>query len=137
MSASYELVNWILLGVAALLGLAMGLNYLVLLEARKRNRDRQSDEPDTFGAHATLVVTFEVDRSRSASLIDGVKSIGDWSALTSSSYLITTSIGAGSVMERLQPLLGPADSLWVIPASGPWAACGTLRRPASQPVADR
>lgn len=94
MSASYELVNWILLGVAALLGLAMGLNHLALLEARKRNRDRQSDEPDAFGAHVTLVVTFEVDQTGSASLIDAVKSIGEWCALTSSSYLVATTIHA-------------------------------------------
>jgi len=80
---------------------------------------------EDIGAHMPLVVTFEVDQARSASLIDAVKSLGDWSALTSSSYLLATNVGAGGVIERLQPLLGPADSLWVISASGPWAGYGS------------
>lgn len=72
----------------------------------------------------SLVVTFAVEQARNAALIDVVKSLGDWCALTSSSYLIATNIGAGGVMEKLQPLLGPTDSVWVVSASGPWAGYG-------------
>ena len=46
MSATYDLVNWIMLAGAAVLGLAMGLNYLALLVARRQSRDLQSIEPD-------------------------------------------------------------------------------------------
>lgn len=46
MNASYDLVNWLLLAGAAVLGIAMGLNYLALIVARKQSRARQSDESD-------------------------------------------------------------------------------------------
>jgi hypothetical protein len=69
-----------------------------------------------------LVITFQVEQVRCAALIEAVKSFGDWSELTPSSYLSTTDISPGAVMEKLQPLLGPADNLWVVSASGPWAA---------------
>lgn len=49
MGESYELMNWILLGVAALLGLAMGLNYLALLVARRQSRALKSEESDASG----------------------------------------------------------------------------------------
>lgn len=46
MNVSYEFVNWLMIAGAAVLGLAMGLNYLALLVARKQNRDRKSEETD-------------------------------------------------------------------------------------------
>lgn len=49
MGETYELVNWIMLGGAGVLGLAMGANYLLLLLARrqKRQAERSLQGPDT------------------------------------------------------------------------------------------
>ena len=43
MGASYELVNWLMLGGAALLGLAMGLNHLALIFARRQRREAERE----------------------------------------------------------------------------------------------
>lgn len=71
-----------------------------------------------------FIITFEIEEIRRVSLVSALKGLGDWSAMTSSSYLVATDAGAGGIMETLQPLLGPADSLWVISAAGPWAGYG-------------
>ena len=41
MSDSYETMNWILLGVGGVLGLAMGFNHLLLLLARRQKREAE------------------------------------------------------------------------------------------------
>lgn len=43
MNVSAEFVNWLLLGGAAVFALAMGLNYLALLAARRRSRTSRKD----------------------------------------------------------------------------------------------
>lgn len=44
MGPSYELVNWIMLAGAAILGVAMVLNYLALLVARRQSRNLATDQ---------------------------------------------------------------------------------------------
>jgi len=44
MGPSYELVNWIMLAGAAVLGVAMVLNYLALLVARRQSRNLAADQ---------------------------------------------------------------------------------------------
>lgn len=47
MTVSTEFVNWLLIGGAAVLGLVMVLNHLLLLEARRRaNADRNLQDRD-------------------------------------------------------------------------------------------
>lgn len=72
----------------------------------------------------SLIVTFRADERRAVGLIDDIKSLGEWGVLTPTSYLVGTISSPGEVMEKLQPLLGPDDDLWVFTVSAPWAGYG-------------
>ena len=71
-----------------------------------------------------LLVTFSTDAGRCDAVIGAIKSLGEWSLLTPSSYLLETNIGPGRILETLQPLLGPNDGLWVFSLAAPWAGYG-------------
>ena len=71
------------------------------------------------------IITFETeDPTVATSLREAVEALGEWIVLTSQSYLLDTSSGIRSMMETLQPILGPADGLWVFTAAGPWSGYG-------------
>jgi hypothetical protein len=72
------------------------------------------------------IVTFSVEPPREAGLIEAIKALGDWADLTPTTYLLQCEVEPGSLMEALQPMLGPKDSLWVFPACGPWAGYGDV-----------
>ena len=46
MSPPYAVVDWIMLAGAAVLGVAMGLNHLALLAARRQKRNSAADQSD-------------------------------------------------------------------------------------------
>ncbi len=72
------------------------------------------------------IVLLSVEPPRKAGLIEAIKALGDWGELTPTSYLVHGGADPGSIMEMLQPMLGPRDALWVFPASGPWAGYGDV-----------
>jgi hypothetical protein len=74
----------------------------------------------------SLIVTFKTDVQRAVALIDYIKSLGEWGVLTPTSYLVGTTASPGRVMEKLQPLLGPDDDLWVFSVRSPWAGYGNV-----------
>lgn len=74
----------------------------------------------------SVIVTFETDEQRAIALVGHIKSLGEWGALTPSSYLVETTASPGLVMEQLQPLLGPQDELWVFSVTAPWAGYGSV-----------
>jgi len=71
-----------------------------------------------------LIITFEVEPERNASLVQAIKGLGEWGILTPTCLVVETDVQAAAVMETLQPLLGPADSLWAISAAKSWAGYG-------------
>lgn len=72
----------------------------------------------------SLIITFQVEPERNASLLQAIKGLGEWGALTPTCLIVETDVQAGAVMEKLQPLLGRADSLWAVSAAKPWAGYG-------------
>ncbi|MBX3479808.1 MAG: hypothetical protein KF842_05370 [Caulobacter sp.] len=73
-----------------------------------------------------LIITFNVSSSRLPALISGVKALGAWGALTSTSYLVATDMRPGEVMERLHGFGAPDEDLGVLTASAPWASYGNV-----------
>jgi hypothetical protein len=71
-----------------------------------------------------LIITFNVNPSRVAALVEAVKALGEWGALTPTSYLITTNTCPGEIMERLHGFVAPDEELWAITAAAPWASYG-------------
>ena len=72
------------------------------------------------------IVLVSVEPPREAGLIEAIKAFGEWGELTPTTYILQCKVDPGSIMETLQPMLGPADSLWVFRASGPWAGYGDV-----------
>ena len=71
------------------------------------------------------IVIFESDDAIvKANLVAALKRRGDWAELTSQSYLLDTQDQISRLMEALQPLLGPTDSLWVFTPRAPWSGHG-------------
>jgi len=71
----------------------------------------------------TCIVTFETnDPIVGANITGAIKSFGDWAILTSQSWLLDTTAEIRTIMETVQPLLGPGDGLWIFTGSSPW--CG-------------
>lgn len=69
-----------------------------------------------------FIITFNVEYRRAATFASSVKALGDWVPLTPTSFLVETTVPLKSIMETLQPILGPKDDLWVMGAVAPWAA---------------
>ena len=72
------------------------------------------------------IVLFSVEPPRATGLIETIKAFGEWGELTPTAYLLQCEADPGSIMETLQPMLGPKDELWVFRASGPWAGYGDV-----------
>jgi hypothetical protein len=70
------------------------------------------------------VVSFCVEPPRDVELVQAIKALGEWGRLTPTSFILECENDPGVIMEQLQPMLGPKDDLWMISASGPWAAYG-------------
>ena len=69
------------------------------------------------------LVTFETDAARQESLVTAIKAFGDWGVVTRASYLLISEHPLRTIIETLQPMLGPKDSLAaVLTISAPWAA---------------
>ena len=73
----------------------------------------------------TYIVIFETDSPTvDANVSTAIKGFGEWAALTSQSYLLDTTQAVRAIMETLQPMLGPLDSLWVFTSTLPWSGYG-------------
>ncbi len=72
------------------------------------------------------IVTFSVEPPRVAGLLEAIKALGEWGELTPTTYILQSDVDPGSIMEMLQPRLGPKDDLWVFRAGGPWAGYGDV-----------
>ena len=71
------------------------------------------------------IVIFECDDPNTkANVTAAIKGIGEWAKLTSQSYLLDIPHAVSGLMEALQPMLGPADSLWVFTPKAPWSGYG-------------
>ena len=70
----------------------------------------------------TYLITFGVEPSRNATLAAAIKAMGEWGEFAPNSYLLASERTVRAIIETLQPLLGPKDSLAVLTASAPWAA---------------
>ncbi len=71
------------------------------------------------------IVIFEASEAKvGATVSTAIKGMGDWAELTAKSYLLDTSQSVRTVMETLQPLIGPSDSIWVFTPSSPWSCYG-------------
>src|SRR5688500_15005497 len=71
------------------------------------------------------IVIFECESPTvEASVTAAVKRMGEWAALSSQAYLVAALRNVRSMMETLQPLLGPNDTLWVFTPKGPWSGHG-------------
>ena len=71
-----------------------------------------------------FLIIFDVQEQFAAAFITSVKSLGNWAMLTPTTMMINTKKSSEGVMEQLQPLIGPSDSLWLITPSIPWSAFG-------------
>jgi hypothetical protein len=71
-----------------------------------------------------FIITFNVGPARLTALVDEVKALGEWGALTPTSYLVATNMLPGEIMERLHRLVAPDEDLWVVTAAAPWASYG-------------
>jgi hypothetical protein len=73
----------------------------------------------------TYIVIFETDNlTVDTNVSTAIKDLGEWVALTSQSYLLDTTRAVRAIMETLQPMLGPMDSLWVFTPISPWSGYG-------------
>ena len=70
------------------------------------------------------ILSFSVEPLRGAVLVEHIKALGEWAELTPSTYVLRCEVKPGSIMETLQPMLGPKDCLWVFQVRGPWAGYG-------------
>jgi hypothetical protein len=76
-------------------------------------------------SNMTYIVIFETDNPTvDANVSTAIKGFGEWAALTPQSYLLDTTRAVRAIMETLQPMLGPMDSLWVFTPSSPWSGYG-------------
>ena len=73
----------------------------------------------------TYLVSFQSSPDRALNLLAAIKSEGDWAILTPSCVALTTETPLAALIERLHVLADdPADQLWIVGASGPWAGWG-------------
>ena len=70
----------------------------------------------------SYIITFDVEAERRTGLVQAIKTTGDWGEVTPTSYLVASPQTVRSIIETLQPMLGPQDSLAVVTVSAPWAA---------------
>jgi hypothetical protein len=73
-----------------------------------------------------VVIIFNVAAPRAEPFVQALKALGDWGMVTDSAFLVETELAPGAVMERLHPMTGPDDDLWVFTATGPWACYGDV-----------
>ena len=71
-----------------------------------------------------VIIMFTVGPTRTAAVVAAVKTLGEWGALTPTSYLVETDARPGEIMERLHGLVSPDETLWVVTAAAPWASYG-------------
>jgi hypothetical protein len=71
------------------------------------------------------IVIFESDDPIvRAKVTSALKGMGEWTELSSQSYLVDAAHSVSDLMETLQPMIGPADSLWVFTPKAPWSGYG-------------
>ncbi len=70
----------------------------------------------------SYIITFDIEPDRRLGLVDAIKATGEWGEVTPTSYLVASQQTVRSIIETLQPMLGPQDSLAVMTVSAPWAA---------------
>lgn len=85
---------------------------------------RSVDLTGKMAQTATFFIIFEVEERYATVFSASVKSLGDWAILTPTTIMVRTKKSSESVMEQLQPLIGPGDSLWLITPSAPWSGYG-------------
>ena len=68
------------------------------------------------------IITFEIEPDRRHSLVEAIKATGEWGEVTPTSFLVASQKPVRYIIEVLQPMLGPKDSLAVLSVSAPWAA---------------
>jgi hypothetical protein len=78
----------------------------------------------------TYLITFGAEPGKNAALAAAIKEMGEWGEFAPNSYLLASERTVRTIIETLQPLLGPEDSLAVLTASdrGPPPAIRMLRR---------
>lgn len=77
-----------------------------------------------MGVSSTYLVIFEVEQRFASTVVANIKNLGNWAQMTSSAFMLATNHTPGDVMERLQPLIGPRDSLWLVSPITPWTGYG-------------
>ncbi len=73
---------------------------------------------------ATLLAIYDVEERFLAEFSDNLKNLGSWAMLTPTAMMIRTKETPEDIMEKLQPLIGPKDSLWLVTPSSPWTGYG-------------
>ncbi len=73
---------------------------------------------------STFLVVFDVEKPFEQLVVTDIKALGDWARMTPTVFMLTTDYKPERIMERLQPLLGPQDSLWIVSPSKPWTGYG-------------
>ena len=71
------------------------------------------------------LITFAVESADiRSSLISAIQNLGEWGELTPTSFLLEADLDVQPLIELLQPLIGPSDSLWIFSVVAPWAGYG-------------
>lgn len=73
---------------------------------------------------STFFVIYDVEERFQSKFSKTLKSLGAWAILTPSAMMVKTEKSPEAVMEQLQPLIGPRDSLWLVTPSRPWSGYG-------------
>ena len=73
---------------------------------------------------SVFLVIYDVEERFLPKFSTSLKSLGSWAHLTPSAMMVRTEQSLEAMMEQLQALIGPCDSLWVVTPTRPWSGYG-------------